>query len=168
MGSERGYHLHLADAGRSVQKFPITAPVLGTWICYYRNVWNSRNDVAVWCQTTFWNTGTKNKYGSLLYKKQKGKKSTLFVGNKKTKRNMRLAVKKQAPTPLDTYSTGKSSGGATNRRSDSGSYRQFSFQQLKQGSNDDGKDNVHKELALHVNKYARTLHFYIIIIFLRV
>ena len=25
----------------------------------------------------------------------------LFVGNKKTKRNMRLAVKKQAPTPLD-------------------------------------------------------------------
>ena len=83
MGSERGYHLHLADAGRSVQKFPSTAPVLGTWICYYRDVWNSRNDVAAWCQTTFWNTRTKNKYGSLLNKKEKGKKSTLFVGNKK-------------------------------------------------------------------------------------
>ena len=101
MGSERGYHLHPVDAGRSVQKFPSTAPVLGTWISYYRDVWNSGNDVAAWCQTTFWNTGTKKKYGSLLYKKQKGKKSTLLVGNKKTKRNMRLAVKKQAPTPLD-------------------------------------------------------------------
>ena len=46
---------------------------------------------------------------------------------------------------------GKSSGGATSRGSDSGCNRQFSsvkgeFKQLKQGSDDDGNENVQKQL----------------------
>ena len=71
-------------------------------------------------------------------------KSTLFLQNKKV--NKRPAVKKQALSPVDnselvlncfsgkcnchglfgTKYSAKSSGGATNRGPDSGSYRQFS------------------------------------------